>query len=278
MRLQTFLPHVSLRPFVRFYWVLRPDQSDAIHRLLPGTGCDIIVQMGTPALFSEGGDVWKKREPEGFVEGSFEGPFFLKFQADPVLVGIRFTSTGLYSFVKTPVTEFRQQFIPLDDVFGKSGAELILSLPRSLDRPQLSAILDRFLLSRIDRREELPALRQTINTIIETRGAVPIGEIRKTAGWSERCLERSFSRHVGMTPQRFARIVRLNHFIHLVRTTDPQPFTRLAYECGFADQSHLIRSFRKHTGLAPGEYFRETHPIHFALNEGPSGSLWSGAD
>jgi YesN/AraC family two-component response regulator len=32
---------------------------------------------------------------------------------------------------------------------------------------------------------------------------------------------------------------------------DPVLLTSLAYECGFADQSHFIRLFKKHTGFTP---------------------------
>jgi len=39
----------------------------------------------------------------------------------------------------------------------------------------------------------------------------------------------------------------------LLNSTD-LPLVQIAMECGFTDESHLIRSFRKNLGMTPGEY------------------------
>jgi AraC-like DNA-binding protein len=35
-----------------------------------------------------------------------------------------------------------------------------------------------------------------------------------------------------------------------------EPIAQIALDAGFADQSHLTRAFKQHTGLTPAEYRR----------------------
>ena len=127
MKFQRFLPHPRLRPFVSFYWMLEPDYRLVTpYRLVPGIGCDIIFQIGPHAEYKFASSPWQKRTPQGFVEGVFREHFLLQFAGPSVLAGIRFTSTGLYPFVKSPLKEFSQQFVDLIDVFGKKGEEAIV--------------------------------------------------------------------------------------------------------------------------------------------------------
>jgi AraC-like DNA-binding protein len=46
--------------------------------------------------------------------------------------------------------------------------------------------------------------------------------------------------------------VRLAHAQRLL--AEGKPATRVAYECGFADQSHLNRRFKQAHGLTPGAF------------------------
>ena len=76
------------------------------------------------------------------------------------------------------------------------------------------------------------------------------------------------ARHVGMSPSHFSKVMterlgrsftellnqfRINRAKHLIVNTSYN-LTAIALECGFFDQSHLSRTFRKSTGLSPGAY------------------------
>jgi AraC-like DNA-binding protein len=39
-----------------------------------------------------------------------------------------------------------------------------------------------------------------------------------------------------------------------------QPLSQIALSCGFADQAHLARIFRRETGLAPSAWRRANRP------------------
>jgi AraC-like DNA-binding protein len=60
---------------------------------------------------------------------------------------------------------------------------------------------------------------------------------------------RKFKRFTGMTPMRFQMLFRISKAKRLLHTT--MPFTDVAYECGFYDQSHFIHYFKKYEGVTP---------------------------
>lgn len=68
-------------------------------------------------------------------------------------------------------------------------------------------------------------------------------------------LEADFKQATGQTVYAFRTQLQLQHARVLLATTD-QPLLEVAKVCGFTDQSHLIRSFRKRYGVTPGT-FRE---------------------
>lgn len=82
--------------------------------------------------------------------------------------------------------------------------------------------------------------------------AVSLPELVAVAGVSSSHLARSFSRLVGLPPRSFHAQVRLARARRLL--SEGHAATRVAYECGFADQSHLNRRFKECYGLTPGAF------------------------
>jgi AraC-like DNA-binding protein len=91
-------------------------------------------------------------------------------------------------------------------------------------------------------------------TLLHSRPTQPLElpEIATVAGTSVSHLVRSFSRVVGLPPQRYHVQVRLAHARRLL--AEGQAASWVAYECGFADQSHLNRRFKECHGVTPGAF------------------------
>jgi AraC-like DNA-binding protein/quercetin dioxygenase-like cupin family protein len=67
-----------------------------------------------------------------------------------------------------------------------------------------------------------------------------------------------FNRQVGMAPHSYQIQLRVQLAQHLLRRG--YPIAEVAAECGFFDQSHLNRHFKKHVGLPPA-YYRSPRSI-----------------
>jgi AraC-like DNA-binding protein len=84
---------------------------------------------------------------------------------------------------------------------------------------------------------------------------VALSDLVDLAGVTASHLVRSFSRTVGLPPKSYHLQVRLARARQLL--AEGKPATWTAYECGFADQSHLTRRFKEFYGLTPGAFQRQ---------------------
>lgn len=84
--------------------------------------------------------------------------------------------------------------------------------------------------------------------------AFELGALAATAGVTRFQVIRDFKRMAGMTPGQYLRNCRIRAASALLRTG--KPLVEIAFETGFADQSHLTRLFKSMRGLSPGA-FRE---------------------
>ena len=92
--------------------------------------------------------------------------------------------------------------------------------------------------------------------------SVTLPEVGAIAGVTVSYLVRSFSRAVGLPPGSYHAQVRLARARRLL--AEGRSATWVAYECGFADQSHLSRRFKECHGVTPGafqEQYRQRHSL-----------------
>ncbi len=80
-----------------------------------------------------------------------------------------------------------------------------------------------------------------------------IAAIADLAGTTTRSIDRLFKRHLGVTPARHYRELRLNRAASLLQQTG-LPVSEIALSCGFNTASHLGLHFRELYGKTPGQY------------------------
>ncbi|WP_336786205.1 AraC family transcriptional regulator [Paenibacillus sp. MMO-177] len=85
---------------------------------------------------------------------------------------------------------------------------------------------------------------------------VRIEDMAKRANLSPSRFNAVFKEQYGVTPHQYLLDMRISHARELLRTTDLSQEQIAAY-CGFADVHHFSKSFRKKTGLPPGQYRSE---------------------
>ncbi len=84
---------------------------------------------------------------------------------------------------------------------------------------------------------------------------VSLGELAGECGISRYWLIKAFKSQVGIPPYAYLTNVRIRHAISLLRQ-GAQP-VKVAFECGFSDQSHLTRTFKRFVGVTPGRFMAQ---------------------
>ncbi|HEX8952871.1 MAG TPA: AraC family transcriptional regulator [Polyangia bacterium] len=123
------------------------------------------------------------------------------------------------------------------------------------------SLLAGFLEAASDETSGLPAAPITppiarAKQILEERFAddVRLEELEAEVGLSRFYLVRRFRAEVGMPPHAYQLAMRLDRARVLI--AEGVPLIEVASRCGFTDQSHMTRHFRRATGVAPGAYAR----------------------
>ncbi|UQZ82854.1 HTH-type transcriptional activator Btr [Paenibacillus konkukensis] len=88
-----------------------------------------------------------------------------------------------------------------------------------------------------------------------------IGQLADRFGISVSYLRKMFLQHVGMSPKHYHNHIRNEHAKHYLMYSD-LPVKEIAKACGYLEEYHFSKSFKKLNGLPPSK-FRETHRLDF---------------
>lgn len=82
-------------------------------------------------------------------------------------------------------------------------------------------------------------------------GERSVGRLAQRCGISRERVHRVVTQRLGLSPRDYLRAVRLHRARQLL--LDGEPIAAVAAECGFADQAHFTRWFRRSFGYTPGD-------------------------
>jgi transcriptional regulator GlxA family with amidase domain len=94
---------------------------------------------------------------------------------------------------------------------------------------------------------------------------ISVDELAQRLGFSSRQIERIFSRNGFEPPNRYYQKLRLNRARELIEQTK-MPIAEIALACGYENQSHFGRSYKKVFGRSPKAVRDLTRP-QFALSD-----------
>jgi AraC-like DNA-binding protein len=78
-------------------------------------------------------------------------------------------------------------------------------------------------------------------------------ELARLAHMSVRAFERKFRSSFHLTPQKYLRKLQMRMASRAL-VYSSESLAKVALSCGFADQSHFTREFRRHFGRTPRDY------------------------
>ena len=164
-------------------------------------------------------------------------------------------------FFHLPVSLSRDMNIPIRDMEDIELSDLAKKI-EDADNLEISIdLIEQFLLSRLllENKYNIPRLA----AVCHINNSVPINikGLADVACLSEKQFCRVFSEHIGTTPKDFLRIIRLQRTLSVLQHNQGIGFAQLSYECGYTDQSHMIKEFKLFSGYTPKEDLNRYAPI-----------------
>lgn len=181
-----------------------------------------------------------------------------------VLIELQPTSF-FYLFNKSPQA-YENRIIAFSKLVDKGKAEgLINSLAVNNSTEELINKLCNFLLE-LNNSSQLKVeyIEDTVSFIEEENGNTSVNMICKRINKSERQFNRKFTETIGIPPTQYIKIRQLHYIINLIQKHQHSSLKEIAYDTGFYDPAHFNNSFKKLTGMTPGEFINSDK--HVALD------------
>ena len=147
-------------------------------------------------------------------------------------------------------------------------SDLVKQITDTSDNAVCIRLIEQFFLRRLYTLPEYNLKRMfAVFHEINLRPQINISHLSETACLSSKQFGRIFADYVGTTPKEFIRIIRMQRALSMLQQDATIPFVQVAYECGFSDQSHMIKEFKLFSGYTPAEYLSVCAPYSDYFSE-----------
>lgn len=253
-------PHPTLEGVVRRYSGFEQRGGGPVaFRELPCTYVPVILDLG------EGWHIGDARRPDraaehlgSFVAGLTDGPVLVRHDGRARCLQVDLAPLAARRLLGMPMAELANRSVPLEDVLGGAGRELVARLADASGWEARFAMVDAALARRLHATAPLRGeVGWALARLQATGGGEPIGRLSRELGWSPRRLIRRFRDELGLPPKLVARILRFERLHALVRAETGVDWARAAAACGYFDQAHMAREVRDLAGLTPTQLLAE---------------------
>ena len=193
-----------------------------------------------------------------FLYGQTVKPIEISAFGDYRVVVVHLYPDAIKSIFGIDAYELTDTCVDIASLPAARDASIVERLVNERAESKQISILTSFLSELIaDNNSKLDkAIHYAVDQIISKNGACSLSHLQKELGLSERTFQRRFESSVGVPPKLFCRILRFYASLTKLESGEYHRLTDVAFETGYADQSHFIRSFKEFTGMAPGAFQR----------------------
>jgi len=247
-------PTASLKPFVKHYWLLKTAGNEAeVVRTVPTGMMSLVFHRGCRLLSVRENQF----HPRAFLCGQEKSFVDLKYQGSVNMIFVVFRPAGVKVFFPIPADRSAGVRLTAGDMHNKELLQLESDIANTEDDSLCIHLIERFLLKQLIpygtySQQNHNRLQTAIGLI--NSGVKEIEQLADAACLSTRQFNRIFCENIGTHPKEFIRIVRFQRALNILEKNKNLNLTQITCECGYFDQSHMIKEFRAISGYKPTEY------------------------
>ncbi|HEX5827600.1 MAG TPA: AraC family transcriptional regulator [Candidatus Limnocylindrales bacterium] len=235
-------------------WYARGTIPYRREKVAPTGSTVAVIVLGDPIIETPGGPhAVPVRTDTGFLIGPHDRPVTNEPTGETFAVGIVTTPVGCRAALGIEPAPLAGDVVALLPAWAP-GRALRETLAAEADPEAMLDLVMAHLEGALDLA--VPGLDrcEAAVAMLEADPARPIADIAAEAGVSHGHLDREFTRLVGLSPRRLARLLRVERLLAAVDPAGEPRWADLAATLGWTDQSHLIRDVKRHTGVTPSQY------------------------
>lgn len=243
-----------LARWVESLWFARGRIAYAREHIAPTGAAVAVLNLGDPILHaSDGPRASRLRGFDGWLSGPHDRPSLNEPLGETHCYGVVSTPVGCLALFGIEPRALRGRVVPLSE--WSRGPRLRGALAGLEPDAGL-----RVLAQQLEAHGHAPPARvdRVARAVawLEAGPALGVGEVARRLGLSHAYLDREFTRVVGLGPRRLAAILRVRGLLDGLDVFSDLDWVALSAEHGWYDQAHMIRDFKRYTGVTPSAYVR----------------------
>ena len=257
--IKEYKPSEPLRPFVELYSEGHFNINDSgrwSSQMIPNGYLELIFHLNNPHCELPSDNQWSQ-SPDYMIVGLFTQSHEIQFRSIVKVFSIRLKPEALYSLFKIPASIFSNCYEDITMVLGSEFRDFAHRIREEKDIQAMIVRAESYLLKKMVDNKIDTGYINTAAELIRTTTSISIKDIADRVCISQRQLEREFKDKVGIGPKHYLRITRINEVLNLLRNGQEFDLTNVAYQCGYFDQAHFIKDFKKIIGVNPGIFIKE---------------------
>jgi AraC-like DNA-binding protein len=258
------MPRIGLQPYVDRIWGWESEQPAVLPAMLPGTGAELMFHYAS-AVAIQSVRSGSSKVGRAFLLCSRRSPHQPLPQGRVGFVSVRMRSGALRHFCPLPLADLIDDAIAIEDIWGRSGKEVMDRVTQAAGTPQRIAIIEAWLQDRLaEHAKPEPAIEAAVHQLYYGHQNVKIDILAGQLGMSRRNFERVFQKHIGLAPKVFQRTARFHLTVRDMLLTASHDYLGVALDHGYYDQAHFIHEFEDFVGSPPVNYLGDTQRMaHF---------------
>jgi len=254
MKFQSFLPHPALTNYIHFYWEGTLEHFEklplevSIHAITMQNL--LFFPKNIPVRIENG--ISKELSSSTFI-GMITKPSTYKLQGLVKIYGVRFKPIGFSKFFKVPASEFTDKAEDLSLVFKLEIDELEDNLFNANSKKVRYDALNKFFLYKLYQSKESnedKMMQWTLGKLDNSMGQTNIKYTISKLDLSHKQLRRVFLKRTGILPKTYTNILRFGKAYSQI-ISGKRDWFEIINECGYFDQAHMIKDFKKFTNVSP---------------------------
>jgi len=267
IRNETIAPPKDLAAFIDGMWITAADgptdEITPVHCCLPNGSWEIVFHL-TPQRFCiliDGEQVWMP-ELAGFATNG--NPVYWQAKGGTLMFGLVLLPETMELLTKYPILLRENRYEDLR-TYNQPVFETLLNRAKQASTTEklaeaVFATLREHLL-RPEAEKRPPYFTEALRLIRHNSATRNFEDLSEQLFVSKRQLQRAFQDKLGFSPKTYHRMVRFRDAIHYIQQNPDSRLIDVAYDFGYADQSHFIREFKDFTGQNPRTFFSSWKPM-----------------
>jgi AraC-like DNA-binding protein len=193
--------------------------------------------------------------PQCHVVGQQDRPLFLNATGRTGIVIVRFKPWGASALFGDTLPELKNSIIDLELLWGQSSmSTLVERVTTATSHRKQAEIVGNFVTSLLFPEKPDKLSMASVAIINQSWGRRRIEDIAGEFGLGRRQFNRRFTQTVGTSPKQMSTVLRAQKAIACIRSG--RDVNDVIDQCGYSDQSHLIRNITAMSNKRPTELSR----------------------